>query len=112
LRLSRDFTTFLDVRSALILEELTMGQRPSTPSTTLWHLVTSRLPVPPVDLHQAAPCQAAVVTRAPTPGTPRSALPLTDAASTAGRGPSCVVPRGSSSSAFRCATFHRQFRRG
>jgi hypothetical protein len=35
LRLSRDFPTFLEVRSALILEELTMDQRASTPSTAL-----------------------------------------------------------------------------
>jgi hypothetical protein len=35
LRLSRDFPTFLEVLSAMILEELTMGQCPLTPSTAL-----------------------------------------------------------------------------
>jgi hypothetical protein len=35
LRLARDFPTFLEARSALILEELTMDQRPSSTSTAL-----------------------------------------------------------------------------
>jgi hypothetical protein len=35
LRLSRELPTFLEVRSALILEELTMDQRPSSTSTAL-----------------------------------------------------------------------------
>jgi hypothetical protein len=35
LRLSREFPTFLEVRSALILEEITMNQRPTSSSTAL-----------------------------------------------------------------------------
>jgi hypothetical protein len=35
LRLSRELPTFLEVRSALILEEITMDQRPSSTSTAL-----------------------------------------------------------------------------
>jgi hypothetical protein len=35
IRLTRDFPTFLEARSALILEELTMDQCPSATSTTL-----------------------------------------------------------------------------
>jgi hypothetical protein len=35
LRLSREFPTFLEVRSARILEEIAMNQRPTSSSTTL-----------------------------------------------------------------------------
>jgi hypothetical protein len=74
LRLSRELPTFLEVRSALILEELTMDQRPSSTSTALL-ASGDRQPAGGRSSSSSRPRLSSSSSTAPPPGTPVAAAP-------------------------------------